>query len=229
MSRMKVSIGLVIVIAQCLLSLVGRGKKEERITNQGDPILSSIERIPEMIHSRRWREADRFVYSNICCSIRGIANKEQRVVYTRSYTNLVARIAPVRVAETNTAATALNDWRIAMENYCDFVRWGTVLMSENLDMNPEAWDFLLLPIFLLRQEIQAHQKRLFDQNVDSRHVEKNAHIQMLDGLLYRCTYEIKRIWYPEAKRKLAPEQLQQVRQKVKKALGELPPEMAKDE
>ena len=62
-----------------------------------------------------------------------------------------------------------------------------------------------------------------------RSLQKDGRIGEMTNLFYRCTYEINHIWYPEAKRKLAPEQLRQVRQKVRGVLDRLPPEMAKDE
>ena len=230
MRKNRLSIGLVIVTAECvLLCWAGYGKEPAPIMSQGDSILSSMEQIPAMIHLRRWREADRFVYSNICCSIRAVADKERRAFYTRAYTNLVSQLTPRSVVGSNLSASALDDWRIVMENYCDLVRWGAVLINENLDVNSETVEFPLRPIFLIRQEIEAHKRRLAGQNIDSRLFEKNYHVRMLDDLFYRCTYEINRIWYPEAKRKLAPEQLRQVRQKVRDVLDKLPPEMAKDE
>ena len=186
MRKNRLSIGLVIVTAECvLLCWAGYGKEPAPIMSQGDSILSSMEQIPAMIHLRRWREADRFVYSNICCSIRAVADKERRAFYTRAYTNLVSQLTPRSVVGSNLSASALDDWRIVMENYCDLVRWGAVLINENLDVNSETVEFPLRPI--------------------------------------------NRIWYPEAKRKLAPEQLRQVRQKVRDVLDKLPPEMAKDE
>lgn len=230
MRTKRLSIGLVIVATECvLLYSTGYGKEPVPIMNQVDPILSSMEQIPAMIHLRRWRAVDRFVYSNICCSIRAVSDKERRAFYTRAYTNLVSRSSPRSVAGSNMSASDLEDWRIVMENYCDLVRWGAVLINENLDVNPDTVEFPLRPIFLIRQEIDAHKRRLAAQNVDSRLYEKNYHVRMLDDLLYRCTYEINRIWYPEAKRKLAPEQLRQVRQKVRDVLDKLPPEMAKDD
>ena len=196
-------------------------------TSSKDEILSAINELSDKIHCRRSQRTDWFAYSNICCAVRQLADANKRRVYSIDYTNKVSKLLP-RAVDVR-AEDSVENWRIAMENYVYLVRWGAVLSNENLSMDLGMWDFLLCPISLIRQEINSHKQWLFSKKLDSRHVEKNYHVRMLGDLLYCCKREIELFWYPEAKRKLTPEQLQQVRQKVKKALGELPPEMAKDE
>ena len=52
---------------------------------------------------------------------------------------------------------------------------------------------------------------------------------MRDCILLHCRREISVCWYEGAKNKMSAEQLQSVRRKIKGALGELPPEIAKDD
>lgn len=189
-------------------------------------IEAAIDELPQRLSCRRWRETDWFAYSNICCAVRQIGDNGKRAHYSVVYTNKVLGLMPTLVSAR--APEQLESWRIKIENYIDMVRWGFVLLNENLPVDVGTWDFLLSPPVLIRQEIDLHKKWLSSQNVDLRHVEKNYHVRMLRDLLYNCQREISVCWYEGAKHKMSAEQLQSVRRKIKEALGELPPEIAKD-
>jgi hypothetical protein len=192
-----------------------------------DEILQRIDELPMRLHSRQWREVDRFAYSNICCAVRQFTNESRRICYSIAYTNKVLSLIPEPIVIRSN--DSIRNWRVIIETYVDLVKWGFVLLNENMPMDPDMWDFLLHPIILIRQEIDSHKRWLTAMNLDSRHVEKNEHIRELRDLVYSCQREIDLCWYREAKCKMSPEQLKEVRCNVKAALGELPPEMAKDE
>jgi len=197
------------------------------LTSSQSEIEAAIDELPQRLNCRRWRETDGFVYSNICCAVRQIDDKSKRVHYSVVYTNKVLGLMPSLVSART--SEQLDIWRIKIENYVDMVRWGFALLNENLPMDVNMWDYLLAPLVLIRQEIKLHKNWLTSQGTDLKHVEKNYHVRMLRDLLYNCQREISVCWYEGAKHKMSAEQLRSVRWKIKKALGELPPEMAKDD
>jgi len=210
--------------------MAGCGKQDVVLdidTSSKNEITSAINELPDRLYSCRSRETDWFVYSNICCAVRQVADADARKSYSLDYTGKVMSMAPKPPCIRND--DSVKKWRIAMENYVCLVRWGGVLLSENLPMNVDMWDFLLAPIILIRMEISSHKQWLISRKLDSWHVEKDYHVRMLGDLLTSCQREVNDFWYPEAKRKLDPGQLQQVRQKVLDVFGVLPPEMVEDE
>ena len=187
---------------------------------------AAIDELPKKLDCRRWREVDRFAYSNICCAVRLIDDREKRLHYTIAYTNKVSTLMPAIVGVRT--EEQLEAWRVRTENYVDLVRWGYALLDENAPKDVGEWDFLLGPIILMRREIELHKKWLVSKGTDSRRVEKNYHVRMLEDLLEKCQREIITCWYEGAKHSLSSHQLEIVRQKVREAFGELPSEMGKD-
>lgn len=210
--------------------LVGCEKRDDVVPEAVSPscgILSAIDELPKRLGSRKWRETGRFAYSNICCAVRKIDDKDERIRYSVAYTNKVLGIMPTPV-DVRTSER-LEEWRINVENYIDLVRWGYALLNDNMPTDVGIWDFLLGPAFLIRQEIDFHKTWLISQGKDKRRVEKDYYVRMLGDLIYNYQREISVCWYPSAKRRMSASQLAEVRSKIKAALGTLPPEMEKDE
>lgn len=186
-------------------------------------ILAAIDELPKRISCRRWRETNGFAYSNICCVVRQMDDIDDRIRYTSAYTNKIVEIMPIVV--TVRTPESLEAWRISVENYVDLVRWGFALMSENMPMDVNMWDFLLGPMALIRREIDAHKRWLISQGMDSRRIEKAYHVRMLEDLVDNCRREIGTCWYEVAKKRMSAQQLKNVRQRIVAAFGDLPQEI----
>lgn len=90
-----------------------------------------------------------------------MANLSERPI-TASYTNQVAKLLPKTVdVRSDDSVEKLRD---EMENYVSFVRWGAVLINENMSIDLAGWNFLLTPIVLIRQEIRSHKQWLNEIN-----------------------------------------------------------------
>lgn len=218
-SLVLISIFLIHVVTGC-------EKRESVLSNCMSPkceILEAIDELPQRISCRRWRETGRFAYSNICCVVRQMGDIESRIRYTTAYTNKIVEIMPAAV--TVRTPESLEAWRTSVENYVDLVRWGFALMNENMPMDVDMWDFLLGPVALIRQEIDAHKRWLTSQGVDLRHVEKAYHVRMLEDLVDNCRREICACWYEGAKSQMSAQQLENVRQRIVVAFGYLPQEI----
>ena len=101
-------------------------------------------------------------------------------------------------------------------------------MDESFPSEPRMWDFLLRPVLLMRREMEGHMRRLVDGSGNSRNVE-SEYVRKLNDHIDTCRYYVKAVWYREARSKMTPSQMEEVRGKVRRAFGTLPPEMAKDE
>ena len=218
------SIALISAFFICVLT--GCEKRESVLPDDRSSrcgIQTVIDELPQRIGCRRWREAGRFAYSNICCAVRQMDDIDNRIRCTIAYTNKIVEIMPV-VATVRTPES-LETWRISVENYVDLVRWGFALMNENLPMDVDMWDFLLRPVTLIRQEIDAHKKWLISKGMDLRRVEKSYHVRMLKDLMDNCDREIGACWYEWAKSRMSARQLENVRQGIAVAFGKLPKEI----
>ena len=73
-------------------------------------IQAAIGEIPKRLDCRQWRETDWFVYSNICCAVRQIDDKEKRSYYSIAYTKEVLKLMPTSVSIRTD--DQLDKWRV---------------------------------------------------------------------------------------------------------------------
>ena len=238
MNTFKVLLAVIYFALSCFMA--GCGRKEAVSPGDSLPksdlpksdssvkcdIQAAIEEIPKRLDCRQWRETDWFVYSNICCAVRQIDDKEKRSFYSIAYTNEVLKLMPTSVSIRTD--DQLDKWRVRIENYVALVRWGGGLLDENAPLDVSTWDFLLGPPVLIRREIDAHKKALMSKDNDLARVERDYHVRMLKDLMDNCQREIVVCWYEGAKRKMSARQLEDIRRKIKGAFGKLPSEIEKE-
>ena len=188
-------------------------------------INAAIDKIPLMMKERKTREVW-LSASDLCSSIKAISNVNMRVASIDRFTNTLAGI---------TVDTGLNDTpdrrmigaqEDELANYWAFAEMGFGLLISEHPSDPSAWDLPIKALKLYKKTIQAieeNEKRGLLANRTTAWHKKNIGIAF-DGWL-RCFA----IHYSSQRHLMSSAQLAEVRRKVKTALGELPPEMAKDE
>lgn len=192
-----------------------------------EAILLTIKEIPKILNNPSRTRTALLLNSNICDNVRLITSSGARRKYVDMYTNVVAKLDfPVDV-DLGDKTAARTVW-INLENYSVLVDRGASMLCECETMNPEVWDFLLTPPTRYRHALDLRTRRLMAASITARRFRTDALFNELRDGLSLWARMIDACWYPAAKRKMSPGQLAVVRQKVKNALGELPPGMAKE-
>lgn len=207
--------------------LAGCGNESAISRDHPDRIIMAIDELPQMLACNTWEGADGFVYSNICHAIR-VADEKKKSFYIVAYTNKVSQLEAGFARSGFLDSNDLRKRLVMLENYRVFVQWGFALMDETFPAEPCTWDFLLRPVLLMRREIEGRSRSL-QKECNNSEREESAYIRKLNDHIDICRYYVKSVWYQEARSKMNPLQLKMVREKVRGAFGELPPEMAKDE
>ena len=188
----------------------------------------AMKKVPEWLNCCHIWEARWLVTSNISENVRKIADPAIRRRYVSSYTNLVFNLDfPVDAALEDKLASR-NVW-INLNAYYELIECGFSMMCEMEAMNPEMWNFLLESPIRYKKALVMRRRRLESAGVPATRFRADALFNELSDGLQNCSRIIESGWYPSARRRMSPVQRAVVRQKVKDALGELPPEMAKDD
>ncbi len=185
-----------------------------------EKILVSINELPRRFRCNKWRDSEGFVYSNICHEVRALLNAREKVICINAYTNMISSLA--QELETDENGLDLRQRLVMVENYRAFVHWGFALMDENYPASPCLWDFLLRPICWMHDETRRVGETLTANVTSTQLVERREYLRKMNDYIAESEFYINAVWYPEAKRKMRPEQLVRVRAKVAAALGKLP-------
>ena len=213
-----------------LVGLLGCAEKASREGNYSPnqetaQVRASIDKIPNVVKCRKtrtvWLEA-----SDLCAAIQGMSNRIARIACISHFTNTLARVS------VDTGLKNTNDRRVIdaqedeLANYWSFANWGFNLVnSENPD-DLTAWDMSIKALSFYKETIKAIDDKESEGNTLCRTTlwhKKNMTITL--GGWIRCI----ELQYSSRRHVMSPAQRATVLQKVKKALGELPPEMAKDD
>lgn len=191
-------------------------------------IRQTLERLPNLLNCTQQWDAGLIVISNVCENIRRIDDQGERRSYVSSYTNAVLSLDfPIDVPLDDKAAS--RRMAINLSSYYELVECGFSMLCELDSMSPVAWDFLLESPRKYKKALSMRIARLEAAGVSAVRFRTDALYNELRDGVQNCSSIIGKGWYPSSKRRMAPSQLKVVREKIRGAFGELPPEIEKDE
>ena len=216
--------------AVILVGLLGCAESVDReATNSSDQeiaqICASIDKIPNTVKCRRtrkvWLEA-----SDMCSSIRGITNRIARITCINYFTNILASVNIDTSLKNTSDRRVLDTQEDELANYWAFANWGFNLVNLEYPDDTTAWDILIKALGFYKEAIaDIAEKESSNMSLCRITLWHKKNMTITLGGWMRCLD----LQYSSRRHLMSPAQRAEVRQKVKKALGELPPEMAKDE
>ena len=145
-----------------------------------------------------------------------------------SYTNLVYNLDFPLDAALEDKLASRNIW-VNLNAYYELIECGFSMLCEMEPVNPEMWNFFLESPIRYKKALAMRIRRLESAGVPATRFRADTLFNELSDGLQNCSRIIESSWYPSARRRMSSAQRAIVLQKVKNALGELPPEMAKDD
>ncbi len=191
-------------------------------------IRQTLERLPNLLNCTQQWDAGLIVTSNIFENVRKLDDPCERRFYVSSYTSAILSLDfPIDVALDDKVASR----RVAinLSSYYELVECGFSMLCELDSMNPDAWDFLLESPRKYKKALSMRITRLEAAGVSAVRFRTDALYNELRDGVQNCSCIIGKGWYPSAKRRMSSSQLKMIREKIKIALGDLPPEIEKDE
>ncbi len=193
-----------------------------------DEVRQSMKSLSDWLNCpRRW-EAGQLVISNICAKVRKIGDPIARRRCVSSYTNIVRNLeftidAPLGAKDLSRVIG------INLASYYELIECGFSMLCENDSMKPDMWDFFLESPRKYKTALTIRTDHLETAGMPANRFRSDALYNELKDGLQNCSRIIESGWYPSAKRRMTPQQLIEVRAKIKATLGYLPPGIEKDE
>ena len=209
-----------------LLGCSERKNVEEHHADDGvAQIHGKIDKMQIMVKSRNTQKI-RDVAFDLCTAIQAVTNSGKRVECIDHFTNVLTRI----VVDTSFKGTAdrslLESQEDELANYWAFAHWGFSLASQEWPNDTEVWSMPIKALEYYKNAISTIDKSTVDNKVVKRMLswhKKNMEISF-NGWM-RCMD----LLYSSRKHLLSDLQRWEIRQKVRRALDDLPPEMAKED
>ena len=191
-------------------------------------IVQAMEKVPDWLNCCHIWEARWLVTSNISENVRKIADPAIRRRYVSSYTNLVFNLDFPLDAALEDKLASRNVW-VNLNAFYELIECGFSMLCEMEPMNPEMWNFFLESPIRYKKALVMRMQRLESAGVPSARFRADALFNELSDGLQNCSRIIESGWYPSARRRMAPSQLEAVREKVGGAFGNLPHAIEKDD
>ena len=199
--------------------------QEHHVDDGMAQILGKIDKMQIMVKSRRTQKI-RDVAFDLCTAIQAVTNSGKRVECIDHFTNMLARIAVDTNFKNTAKRSVLESQEDELANYWAFAHWGFSLASQEWPNDTEVWGMPIKALEYYKNAISTIDKSTVDDKAVKRTVswhKKNMEISF-NGWM-RCLD----LLYSSRKHLLSDLQRREIRQKVKRALDGLPPEMAKED
>ena len=165
----------------------------------------------------------------LCCDIRNEAELTVRRRLLTAYTNAVNNLSVDISLDSLDDEKRLNVIDVRLRNSWHLSEWGTAALFDFEPANSEGWNFLIAGALRWRNALTMIDTKTHQDSIKAQWRKRlYAFKRHLSSM-----YESK-VWglgktYWSLRHKMTPGQRQEVRKNVMEALGELPPEMAKDD
>ena len=165
----------------------------------------------------------------LCCDIRKESDLEVRKRLIAIYTNIIQNVTVAISPDSLKDEEGLKVIDIRLRNSWHLVEWSTATLFDLDPSSLEGWNSLILGVIRWRDTMA-----MIDRWMLQNDIKKQWRNRLIAFKRHLSSMYESKVWelgktYWSLRHKMTPQQRHEVRKMVKAALGELPPEMAKDE
>ena len=165
----------------------------------------------------------------LCCDIRKESDMDVRRRLIAIYTNAIPRVLGCISRDCFKGEEGLNKVDVRLRNSWHLTEWGTAALFDLEPGSPGGWDYLIAGVSQWRDALAMIDKSMLEEDIKSQWRNRLQAFKRHLASMYESKFWGLGKTYWSLRRKMTQEQRQDIRKTTKRILGELPPEMAKDE
>lgn len=217
---------LVILIAGCGNETNTALKTDEHIPAKEHVFRQKVEGLLQSLDGKE-NLVRRSAYE-LCCEIRKETDAVDRLRLVAFYTNAIQKLSVDIASDHLDDEKGINDIDVRLRNSWHFVEWGTAALFDTEPDSLAGWTFLISAAGRYRDVLEMIEKKLSQRSLAARQRMRLDAFRRHISIMYES-----KVWgigktYWSLHDKIPPRQCEEIRKIVKRRLGVLPSEMAKD-